>query len=682
MAGAVNIVLGVIITDFVNGFKQAGQTSSQFSKQIKNDFNGLSTIGKSLGSLFAVDQVIGFGQELLSTSGKFEKYNSILKNALGSQSAARSSLGQLTDFAAETPNQLDELTGSFIKFVNRGLIPSKQQLTNFGDLAASQGKGFDQLTEAILDAQSGEFERLKEFGVRASKSGDQVSLSFKGLTQTVGLTSEGITGAIQKFGQLSGVAGSMSAVAQTQEGLVSNLGDAYDRLLVALGDAGISGTFKQVVSAASSLLGVFTDLVANSPAQELRKQQVELNSLVGAIALANDNETVRLSLIQKLNQDYPEFLGKIDAESVSTELLSRRLADVNAQYERKIRIALGEEKIKKANEELTDSIRQQSTALQILARESGKTEIELERMSQADRVALAKKIAARQPQFIQTPGGLAPVSNRLTALPNDLVEGLAKQKKAEAELARLTQENAERQSDLTTATVNGYKEQIAQVREQIKLGRIKKAQGEEEIKRLNDQIRIAQGKPLAPVKPPVITKPEKESYTKPLTELEELERKLKNLQEFKQDNARFGITIAPETLREMEALENQIKRIKGEFVGIKLLDNIKPLADAVQGFTFTTNVPTLPGADALKDKLDDFYGDLRQYPSFLGDLRDQLGNAGGDLFSKASEGVRKSVDGMADTFKSAKAALTDGLLNAGAEFGGVFVSFTSSIEEG
>ena len=52
---------------------------------------------------------------------------------------------------------MEELTESFIKLKNRGFDPTKEELTQIGDLAASQGKSFDQLTEAILDAQTGEF---------------------------------------------------------------------------------------------------------------------------------------------------------------------------------------------------------------------------------------------------------------------------------------------------------------------------------------------------------------------------------------------------------------------------------------------------------------------------------------------------------------------------------------------
>jgi hypothetical protein len=278
--------------------RSVGSSQSGVNRSLLQTGSIYSQLGGLAVKAFAVDKVLAFGQAIGVTSGKFERFEAVLTNALGSRSGAKDSLASLTDFAGDNPAfKLDELTGAFVKFVNRGIVPTKQQLTNLGDLAASQGKGFDQLTEAILDAQTGEFERLKEFGIRASKSGDQVTLSFKGVSTTVKATAGNITDAIQKFGQLGGVSGSMASISQTLEGQVTSLGTAYDKLLVSIGNTGVAGGMKLALAAGQDLLGVLTNLITNSPAEEFRRQQSELNGLVGAIALANNNEQVRLSLI-------------------------------------------------------------------------------------------------------------------------------------------------------------------------------------------------------------------------------------------------------------------------------------------------------------------------------------------------------------------------------------------------
>ncbi|RMF45555.1 MAG: hypothetical protein D6751_07120, partial [Deltaproteobacteria bacterium] len=109
------------------------------------------------------------------------------------------------------------------------------QMRQMGDLAASQGKGLTQFVEALLDAETGEFERLKEFGIRASKAGNQVMLSFRGQQVLTDLTN--VRQALLALGNVQGVAGSMQAMSNTVGGMLSNLQDQVLVFKKALGEA-------------------------------------------------------------------------------------------------------------------------------------------------------------------------------------------------------------------------------------------------------------------------------------------------------------------------------------------------------------------------------------------------------------------------------------------------------------
>ena len=141
----------------------------------------------------------------------------------------------LQKLAADTPGSLAEWTEAYIKLVNRGIKPTTSELINIGDLSASQGKSVDQLIEAILDAMTGENERLKEFGIKASKSGDTVKYTFKGVTTEVKNSEEAIKNYLLSLGRMDGVAGSMSTQMQELQGIESNLGDTMDNFYNKLG---------------------------------------------------------------------------------------------------------------------------------------------------------------------------------------------------------------------------------------------------------------------------------------------------------------------------------------------------------------------------------------------------------------------------------------------------------------
>ena len=209
--------------------KSAKNSFDTIEKGSDNVNNTVKKIASTIGAAFAVSKVIDFGKEIINIRGEFQKLEAVLSNTLGSNSKAKAALNDIKTFAATTNFSVLELTDSFVKLANRGFVPTIEELGNLGDLANSTGKSFDQLTEAILDAQSGEFERLKEFGIRASKQGDQVKFAFKGVKTEVEFTQDAIKDYLVGLGDLNGVQGSTEAISKTLSGQVSNLGYSYDQ---------------------------------------------------------------------------------------------------------------------------------------------------------------------------------------------------------------------------------------------------------------------------------------------------------------------------------------------------------------------------------------------------------------------------------------------------------------------
>lgn len=217
---------------------------------------------------------------VVSTAGMFQKYESVLTNALnGSSDKAKAYLSDINSFAAKTNFQLNELTDDFIKFVNRGVTPSMDAMKKMGDFTNTVAKPFDQLTEAILDINNSE--RWKEFGVRVQTEGDKVKLSFRDMTVECDRTVESVMKAVEQFGSMKGVEGSTEAISKTIEGQMSNFEDTITTALAEIGLANqdlISGSISaadtvvknyevigQSVLALVSIYGVYrTGLLVNS----------------------------------------------------------------------------------------------------------------------------------------------------------------------------------------------------------------------------------------------------------------------------------------------------------------------------------------------------------------------------------------------------------------------------------
>ena len=160
---------------FTSGMQKAGNETDK----VHNKVNAVNSAMSTVGGLVAGISLVALGKEIVDTLAKFEKFEAVLTTTLGNNSAAQSAMQQITTFAAKTPFEVDGLTDSFVRLANQGFVPTMDEMTKLGDLASSKGKDMTQLSEALIDAQVGEFERLKEFGIRASKQGDQVSFTFK-----------------------------------------------------------------------------------------------------------------------------------------------------------------------------------------------------------------------------------------------------------------------------------------------------------------------------------------------------------------------------------------------------------------------------------------------------------------------------------------------------------------------
>lgn len=345
--------LGNEFTELNKKVRSAEKRVGEFQRYVGEYPKILDSITGKLATAFSVGAIINFGQKILETRAEFQKFEAVLTNTLGSNSAAQGVLTRIQDLASKTPFSVKELTESFVKLANRGFKPTNEELIKLGDLASSQGKSFEQLTEALLDAQSGEFERLKEFGIRAKTVGDNVTLAFKGQEVTVNKFNEGaLRNAILGFGELKGVAGGMDAISKTLGGRISNLGDNFDVFFNNLGQ-NTEGVFNTFLDSFNGFLDV-----ANKAQTALNKINRELKAGGGGQSFI-DNLTGGNAQLIGLNRTLEAIAKNGQGTAKQFEAYAKATAFVKAQF-RVGKIDVDEYKnslilIKTAQNELTES---------------------------------------------------------------------------------------------------------------------------------------------------------------------------------------------------------------------------------------------------------------------------------------------------------------------------------------
>lgn len=326
----------VKIEGFTKGMRLAAAEAQRTGNIVDKATDSISSaITSKMAGVFSIAAITTFGKAVLDVTAEFQKFNAVLTNTLGSSALANLKMREIQDFAAQTPFGVNELTGAFVKLANAGFRPTGEQMRKLGDLASSTGKSFDQLAEAILDAQTGEFERLKEFGVRAKDAGDSVIFTYKGVQTQVDKTSGSIRDYITNLGDAQGVSGSMAKISETLGGKISNLGDSWDQMLISVG-SNTSGVFSSAIDVIGKTLNKITQY--NNELNKVSKYKLgsasgdflkQVNRAINPFAskVATDLES-QVYNINKTEKALGEYVSKTIASAKSTADFGKALADL------------------------------------------------------------------------------------------------------------------------------------------------------------------------------------------------------------------------------------------------------------------------------------------------------------------------------------------------------------------
>jgi len=328
----IEIILAAVDRGLTTGFNRAlGSLKSLVTgaKEADTGVKGLTaSVSGLLGPLLATISAAAGMQKLVSVSREFDKLSAGLITATGSIEGSEQAFAAVQDFATRTPYDLAQVTDSFVKLVNFGLDPSERALTSYGNTSSALGKNLNQMIEAVADAATGEFERLKEFGIKASSEGDKVSFTFRGVTTTVGKNAAEIEQYLIKLGETN-FGDAMANRMKTLDGALSNLDDEWNKVFLNISKAGIGNLIADGVRTA---IGVLEELNAMIASGELEGY---LRAIVGQFAGWADDVKASIAIVTSY---YHDNLEQIQIDGKDTVVF---LIDAFRQFPENVRAFIG-----------------------------------------------------------------------------------------------------------------------------------------------------------------------------------------------------------------------------------------------------------------------------------------------------------------------------------------------------
>lgn len=286
---AENIDINVAFTD--SGIEKIIQDTERLKTSTKDltgntnelgkSFGGVGQFAKIAGAAFAGIGIADIALNAIKAADAFNLMQAGLKRVSGGDTdVATSKFRELSKIADELGIKNNELVATYTSLAQRGFKPTGDEIKKLIDIAKASNKEVNQLAEAILDAQTGEFERLKEFGIKSKVSGDQITFSFNGVTKTVKNSADEINKAILSFGDLASVQGAAAGAANTLAAAQNRLSNATDALLVNIGQLG-NEAVATLVTGFGGVVGSINDVLF--PTQALNREFDEQRIIVSGL---------------------------------------------------------------------------------------------------------------------------------------------------------------------------------------------------------------------------------------------------------------------------------------------------------------------------------------------------------------------------------------------------------------
>ena len=230
------------VVDFLFGAKKQGSFDKTFSSISKSVKNLTKTVAGVAATYVSAKALADVGKSALESASGLEGYRSTLNVVLKDQQKAAKMMAWAVEFANKTPFETDSVVEATVRLQSYG-IEAQKVMMQIGDMAGVMNKDLMQAVEAVADAQTGELERLKEFGITKAMITAKGAELYK--NQTI-VNNKGQIVDQQKFNDAlfalmeDRFKGGMEIQAKSYKGLMSTIAGVWKTGLAQM--AGISGT--------------------------------------------------------------------------------------------------------------------------------------------------------------------------------------------------------------------------------------------------------------------------------------------------------------------------------------------------------------------------------------------------------------------------------------------------------
>lgn len=168
---------------FQSKAKQSKQALAAFEKTVDQTKSKLTGMTKAMAGAAAatigITSAGGLFTKAINEASNLEGYRNILDIVMKDTQKAAETMRWAVEFANKTPFETGQIVEATAKLQAYGLT-AQEILPAVGNMAGAMNKDLIQAVEAVADAQTGELERLKEFGITKQMIVDHANKIMRG----------------------------------------------------------------------------------------------------------------------------------------------------------------------------------------------------------------------------------------------------------------------------------------------------------------------------------------------------------------------------------------------------------------------------------------------------------------------------------------------------------------------
>ena len=291
--------------------------SASCANSIKNSFKGMAA-----GLTGAFSAVASFNK-IVNSLKDYESKVSSLSAITGNIEDAKILFQDLNNLSRKIPQQFDDITAAAVNLNKSGIVPTEENIKALSAIAVGTNNTLASVSQVVTSAALGQVKALKQLGIVAKATGDQIEVSYKGQKSVIDNTSESIMKYINDISK-NNFAETLNFQMRGMTGATKNLSDAWSDMWTAIATGDVGKEIADSIYTASKALDSFTAWLKSAEIQQA------LGGIVRAFKGAFSTIANGLS---NLWQPFADFFSNLGYFEGWFDFVRLGLGDITAQLD-------------------------------------------------------------------------------------------------------------------------------------------------------------------------------------------------------------------------------------------------------------------------------------------------------------------------------------------------------------